>query len=549
MTSPGATALHPSTVLPAYADTLFRARRVAILGDALLGLGELFAERGARSVHVFDPDPARAAEATAKGASRGSALSVRPQYSVLSDDLGIRAGAFDVAVVPDLSALRSLPGILREVKRLLTPSGVAFLCAPNPDAERWLLPPSPAASDALGYYDVYDLVAASFTEVRMLGQAPFVGYALVDFGADDPEVSIDTSALAEPEVPEWYVAVASDRPLELGDFTLVEIPLSEVARMAAPTEPRTIPIRAGSEARDLALAEAETRIAMLVAENERLASAAKQTAIDAATRDRSHTALSMRLGELENEAADARARFSEMEQLAGEAHARAERLGHQVRDLDEELVRERERAGRLAKKLDDDEKALAPALARVEELQKALTDAVDPPTLRPLEKAEAERVERSKRGRAILNRGRANSQRRSTVVIARSRRCDVRSRLAPTRPCRKRRMPARSRISKRRCASAHTLRRNFGTISVKRNASVVSSSTRTMRCVARAPASLAMTVDVAAAACPAPTPNDARVRRPTRRQPRGASRSSNARSRRGSRARPSRASTPTSSAH
>ncbi|MFO0613095.1 MAG: hypothetical protein U0414_10925 [Polyangiaceae bacterium] len=409
----GDPALHPATVLPAYLDTLVRGRRVAVLGDSSLGIGELFLERGARIVHVFDRDAGRAAEA----AARHSATRGRVQFSPFVDDLAVRRGAFDIAIVPDLSVLSDLAETVRVAKRLVPPGGLAVFATPNPDAERWLLPPSEAVGDAPGYYELYDLIAAEFSEVRMLGQAPFVGYAIVDFAAADPEVSIDTSSLAQAEVPEWYVAVASERPLDLSTYAVVEVALSDVSRATISSEPNTLP--RGVSGESAALSEANQRIAELHAENERLVLEARLT-LDATTeRERANDALAMRAADIERDLAEWKNRCTELERVATEARARADRTSHQVKDLDEELGRQRDRATRLTRDLDEATKArvraeetahtrqlssetmvidtrLAVELAtmheRVRELEAALAEAGDPPTLRSLQNAQSARI-------------------------------------------------------------------------------------------------------------------------------------------------------------
>ena len=50
-------------------------------------------------------------------------------------------------------------------------------------------------------------------------------------------------------------------------------------------------------------------------------------------------------------------RFRDLEARAGDEHVRAERLGHKVRDLEEELVGQRDRAQKLTKQLDDEKRA------------------------------------------------------------------------------------------------------------------------------------------------------------------------------------------------
>src|ERR1700761_6637345 len=93
--------LHPSIVLSAYLEPLLRGRRVAILGDATIGLPDELGQRGARLGHVHDPAPARVAEALARAGV--GARTHQVSYAVLAGDLGVGDGAFDVVIVPDLS--------------------------------------------------------------------------------------------------------------------------------------------------------------------------------------------------------------------------------------------------------------------------------------------------------------------------------------------------------------------------------------------------------------------------------------------------------------
>ena len=351
---------HPAATLCAYAESIVRGRRVAVFGDATLGLGESLVDRGARVVHVYDPDSARAGLAAARTSTlRG----VRPLFAPLDGDLGMRDGTFDVVIVPDVSLLADRASIVKRVQRLLPPGGVALFAAPNPEAKRWLLPPLTDADDALGYYELYDLVSLEFAEVRMLGQAPFVGYAIVDFSADEPEVSVDTSILEEPEVPEWYLAVASDREVELDAYSIVELPLSEVARAVSNAEPHTQPRPGHSPASPVVseheLNEARTRIALLVADNERLAAESREVSTADSARQQLRDAMSMRAAELELELDKVRAELLEAEGRAGEAHLRAERLDNQVTALDDEVRLLRERSARAAKQAEA-EKAAEP---------------------------------------------------------------------------------------------------------------------------------------------------------------------------------------------
>ena len=74
------------------------------------------------------------------------------------------------------------------------------------------------------YYELFDLASLQFAKVRMIGQAPFVGYTVADFAPNgDPDVSVDTSLLASSEEPEHFIAIASDRALSLDPFTVVDL--------------------------------------------------------------------------------------------------------------------------------------------------------------------------------------------------------------------------------------------------------------------------------------------------------------------------------------
>src|SRR5690348_16643055 len=101
---------HPSIALAPFVEALVVGRRVAVLGDATLGLADALLARGARLVHAYDPDPARVAEAIARKAPAfGSPAAGKPAargvvHALLGDDLGVRDGAFDAVVIPDLSS-------------------------------------------------------------------------------------------------------------------------------------------------------------------------------------------------------------------------------------------------------------------------------------------------------------------------------------------------------------------------------------------------------------------------------------------------------------
>src|SRR5690606_26474927 len=97
----------------------------------------------------------------------------------------------------------------------------------NPEVQIRLL--SAGSSGSLDYYTLYDLVAAQFEHVRMLGQAPFVGYAIADFGAGgEPEPALDSAFVpGGAEEPEWFIALASSMSVHLDEFAVVQLPFRQ----------------------------------------------------------------------------------------------------------------------------------------------------------------------------------------------------------------------------------------------------------------------------------------------------------------------------------
>jgi chromosome segregation ATPase len=204
-----------------------------------------------------------------------------------------------------------------------------------------------------GYYELFDLVSLQFPVVRMIGQAPFVGYTLADFAAgSDPDVSVDTSLLDVTEEPEWFIAVASERPVVLEPFMVVELPFAEVGEGLRAPEARGAP-----PAERLALADAEARVAALSAELDKLRERRREDVRQVEAQEAQAARASSRVLELEGEMEATGQRFKDAELRAGDAHVRAERLTHQIRDMEEELRHQRDRATRLSKQLDDEKKS------------------------------------------------------------------------------------------------------------------------------------------------------------------------------------------------
>ncbi|WP_437276902.1 hypothetical protein WME90_37475 [Sorangium sp. So ce375] len=334
-------ALHPALVLSAYLEPLVRGRRVAVLGDATIGLADRLLQRGARLVHAYDPDAARVAEKLARTAPTRQP---HPSVAVFDGDLGVRDGAFDTLVIPDLSIFGDPAEVVRRARRLTAASGAAIIASPNPEAARGLLPAGARRGAAPGYYALYDLVALQFKQVRMVGQAPFVGYTVAEFAPKgEPEVSVDTSILDASEEPEWFIAVAGERLPRLDAFAVIELPFADFPAASAGPSPE-------------ALSEVEGRAKRLGGELAELRTRHQRDREDAGARAESAVATAARLAEAEAELETRAARLREVESRAGDTHVRAERLAHQIRDMEEELRSQRDRATRLAKQLDDEKR-------------------------------------------------------------------------------------------------------------------------------------------------------------------------------------------------
>jgi SAM-dependent methyltransferase len=208
-----------------YGEELAHGARTAVFGSATLGLAEELAARGARVVHVYDPDTARVAEATARSHDRSIFYAPLPE----GGDVGVRDGAFDFVLVPDLSLFSDPAAIVELVRRVVSPLGAALIASPNADAKAPLVRVA-NADKALGYYELYEAIATHFASVRMIGQAPFVGYAVAELSVEDPEPTIDSSlAESEGKEPDWFLALASDRPMRLDPFALIELPIEVFA--------------------------------------------------------------------------------------------------------------------------------------------------------------------------------------------------------------------------------------------------------------------------------------------------------------------------------
>ena len=318
-----------SVVIAPYLESVVRGRRVAVLGDATRPLGPALLERGARLVHVYDPDPARVAQVLAqRGSSRTLMTAPLPDGEV-----AVRDGAFDAVVVPDLTIFDPVDSVVARARKLVAAHGHALFVSPNPEA-----PPSGIdvlRERLLTYYELYDVIALQFPEVRMLGQAPFAGYVIADFAPEgEPDVVVDTSLVErEAAEPRWFMALGTNQPRRLDPYTIIQVPgdLGDVA-VADTSVQRKLHEQVASLEKALVEAKSAVPIVPRVpAANERL------EALEANLREREEA-------------------LRRAEARAGDNNVRAGRLEGKVRDLEEELRHQRDRAFRLSNELEEEKK-------------------------------------------------------------------------------------------------------------------------------------------------------------------------------------------------
>ncbi len=232
-----ATGVHPQHALAVYAESLAAGARVAVFGDSSLGLGAKLAELGARTVHLWDPDPARA-QAEAERAPQG--VTIR---AYAEQDADLRP--IDLAIVADLGLFADPSAIVRRVRRMVGEEGVAILSARSTEAGREA-PASLGAPDSrsFDYYDLFDLVAPEFESVRMIAELPFHGVALVELGGEEeePGVTVDTQLGESGGPPDGFVVVASQRGASLEPYTIVQL-----ASVVAPPSGTPAPTRPSRE--------------------------------------------------------------------------------------------------------------------------------------------------------------------------------------------------------------------------------------------------------------------------------------------------------------
>ena len=212
----------PASVIAAlsvYVDPLVADARVAVVGDGELGFHERLIELGARTVHLYDPDPERVARIEDQ-VPRG--VSVR----MLRDEFDVRDGAFDLVVIPDIGILPDAAAAIVRLRRVVDPRGAVVAMgrartSRDHDRDDALFPE--LSPPVVEYAELYDLFALQFESVTMTGVLPFAGVVFAELGAgDDLAVSVDTR-LVDPEPPSVFVVTAGREAALLDPYAIVQV--------------------------------------------------------------------------------------------------------------------------------------------------------------------------------------------------------------------------------------------------------------------------------------------------------------------------------------
>jgi hypothetical protein len=369
----------PAAVIAAlsvYVEPLVTDARVAVVGDGELGLHERLLELGARTVHLYDPDPERVARISDE-VPRG--VSVR----MLRDEFDVRDGAFDLVVIPDVGMLPDAAAAIVRLRRVVDPRGavVAMGRARTSHRDDSLFPE--LAPPVVEYAELYDLFALQFESVTMTGVLPFAGVVFAELGAgDDLAVSVDTR-LVDPEPPSVFVVTAGREAALLDPYAIVQ-----VARERESDALDTVAVEVARRDADSREHDAATAFAAIQLKAELLAAQldehrARLSSVD--SRAAEHEA---RLEQLSVERDLALTRAVELEGILGAAQQALQILERRLVNAEQGMLERDDQIAALNAELDARTPSEEPAPAR------QTSESVDPALLSEL-RARAERAETS----------------------------------------------------------------------------------------------------------------------------------------------------------
>jgi hypothetical protein len=336
--------------LTVLAEALVAERRVIVVGDSTLGLQELASDLGARMVHVYDPK----VEAPVKGAR---------VFPLPEGDFDVRDGAFDLALVPDLTEVPDAAGVLARLRRVVGEDGAVMCAAGNKDSDE---------GNGLDYYELFDLVSLQFESVRMIAAMPFVGVTLAELGQDEVEsaVRVDTQLAGDRAAPTAFVALASQSDVALDAYAVIEL--------EAPAKSEPAPDLARVTEIEAALAQSRLRATYLEAQVDELAQAK-------AARSRAEEESRRALEALDDERARAARLEREIDALRQASTQAPPPPKQDVDDLAEQLAQSQIRASALEEGVELAEKTILAQRDRITELEGTLSKMEEQAAVAPAE--------------------------------------------------------------------------------------------------------------------------------------------------------------------
>lgn len=326
--------LSPTSALVAHAESLISGGRILVVGPADSALSEHLLERGARLVQVLDPDPKRVAQAAAHNSER------LVSFSQLNES-SFRDSSYDCVIVEDLASANQPRELLRGLKRALSAQGVAIIACSSDETSSGLLG---VQRGELRFSQFSESVHATFEQVLLVAQTPFVGYAVVHLDLDaPPEPALDNGFLTgSADGADFYVAIAGRTEvidaLDFEDMTIVQFPATRA-------------LENGNAAQRATEQRSKRRIEALETEVRELRARGDSEEIERLTAELEKRDSWIRQLESRAESADTR---------ADDAEATLERNEEELRALRERLQGEEQRASR------EDFEALRERLAEAE---------------------------------------------------------------------------------------------------------------------------------------------------------------------------------------
>jgi SAM-dependent methyltransferase len=204
-----------------YLVDLLPGKRVLEVGCGHGDGAQFLADHGAARVVGVDRSMASINEARVRHRQTNLEFRCEEIGSIELDD-----GSFDCIFVPDGIEVLRRGSVLGELRRLLAAGGHMVVCGQSADRRG-----SPGGAS---FYEFRERLERLFPPVRMVAQAPFLGFSLVEYagssaGGEEPllETHLDTSLMelsgGEPE-PSDYVAVCGGPARRARGYAVVQVP-------------------------------------------------------------------------------------------------------------------------------------------------------------------------------------------------------------------------------------------------------------------------------------------------------------------------------------